>query len=55
MTILYVLVPLALVCGVGAVFAFLWAVRTGQLDDLETPAVRILTDDDPAAKGRSER
>jgi len=52
MTILYVLVPLALLCGMGAVFAFLWAVRTGQLDDLDTPAVRILTDDDPGSKYR---
>jgi cbb3-type cytochrome oxidase maturation protein len=46
MTILYVLVPLALLCGIGSVFAFLWAVRNGQLDDLETPALRMLTDDD---------
>jgi cbb3-type cytochrome oxidase maturation protein len=52
MTILYVLIPLALLCGTGAVFAFLWAVRSGQLDDLDTPAVRILTDDDTAPKYR---
>jgi len=46
MTILYVLVPLAVFCGIGAVMAFLWAVRSGQLDDLETPALRILAEDE---------
>jgi len=29
-----------------AVMAFLWVVRSGQLDDLETPPIRILLDDD---------
>jgi cbb3-type cytochrome oxidase maturation protein len=46
MTILYVLVPLALAIGAGAVIAFLWAVKSGQLDDLQTPALRMLTEDD---------
>ena len=46
MTVLFVLVPLALICGVGAVLAFVWAVRSGQLDDLETPALRVVGDDE---------
>jgi cbb3-type cytochrome oxidase maturation protein len=46
MTILYVLLPLALLCGAGAVFAFVWAVESGQLDDLETPPLRVLAEDD---------
>lgn len=46
MTVLYVLVPLALLIGAAAVLAFLWATKNGQLDDLETPAVRILDDED---------
>jgi cbb3-type cytochrome oxidase maturation protein len=46
MTVLFVLVPLALLLACGAVFAFLWATRTGQLDDLETPALRMLHDDE---------
>ena len=46
MTILYVLVPLALLCGAGAVFAFIWAVESGQLDDLDTPPLRILGEDE---------
>jgi cbb3-type cytochrome oxidase maturation protein len=46
MTILYVLVPLALLTAGSAVLAFLWATKNGQLDDLETPALRMLHDDD---------
>jgi len=46
MQILFFLIPMALgVIGV-ALWAFLWAVRTGQFDDLEGPAHRILMDDD---------
>ncbi|MBK7540322.1 MAG: cbb3-type cytochrome oxidase assembly protein CcoS [Candidatus Competibacteraceae bacterium] len=46
MRILFLLIPMALgVAGV-ALWAFLWAVRTGQFDDLEGPAHRILMDDD---------
>lgn len=51
MEVLYVLLPLALVLVVAAIAAFRWAVRDGQLDDLETPAVRILFDDTTASKG----
>jgi len=46
MEILYLLIPLsvALVFVVGA--AFWWATRSGQFDDLEGPAHRILMDDE---------
>jgi cbb3-type cytochrome oxidase maturation protein len=50
MSILYVLIPLALLILGGAVWAFFWAVGSGQFDDLDTPAVRILMDDDKAPK-----
>lgn len=46
MNILYLLIPLALLILAGAVWAFFWAVGSGQFDDLDTPAVRILMDDD---------
>jgi cbb3-type cytochrome oxidase maturation protein len=45
-TVLFVVLPLALLLVTGAVFAFLWAARRGQFDDLDTPAIRILHDDD---------
>ena len=53
MTVLYVLLPLALLCGAGAVYAFIWAVGDGQLDDLETPALRILGEDETAGAERA--
>ncbi len=46
MSILYLLIPLALLLLGAAVWAFFWAVGSGQFDDLDTPAVRILLDDD---------
>ncbi len=46
MNILFVLIPLGLVLLAIAVVAFLWAVGNGQYDDLDSPAWRILTDDD---------
>ncbi len=46
MTIIYLLIPLGLVALAGAIWAFFWAVRSGQFDDMETPAWRILLDDD---------
>jgi len=47
-TIIYLLIPLGIVVLVLAIGAFFWAVRTGQFDDMETPAWRILLDDDSA-------
>ena len=45
MNVLYVLVVLALVLAALGVAAFRWAVRDGQFDDVDTPALRILLDD----------
>jgi cbb3-type cytochrome oxidase maturation protein len=46
MSILYIVVPLALLVVAGTVAAFVWAAHRGQFDDLDTPAVRMLHDDD---------
>jgi len=45
MNILYFLVPLALVLAGVAVYGFIWAVRNGQYEDLETPGIRMITSD----------
>lgn len=52
MTVLYLILPLALLFAGGAVAAFAWTVRSGQLDDVDTPPRRILFDDVPAAFAR---
>ncbi len=41
-----ILIPLGLVLGAVAVLALYWAIRSGQFDDLEGEAHRILMDDD---------
>lgn len=46
MEILYLLIPLGLLVFAVAIWGFLWAVKTGQFDDMEGPAHRILMDDD---------
>jgi len=46
MSVIYVVLPLALVIVGAAVGAFIWSARTGQFDDLETPAVRMIHDDE---------
>ena len=50
MTVLYILIPLALGLGSGAIALFWWAVQDGQFDDLRTPAVRVLLDEVPQAQ-----
>jgi cbb3-type cytochrome oxidase maturation protein len=49
MNIVYVLLPLAVAFAVAALIVFVRAVRAGQFDDLDTPAVRILHDDEEDA------
>ena len=46
MNIIFFLIPLGLLLLIAAVVAFFWAVRSGQFDDLDSPATRILMDDD---------
>ncbi|MCF7221421.1 cbb3-type cytochrome oxidase assembly protein CcoS [Marilutibacter chinensis] len=45
MNILLLLIPLSLMLLVAAIAMFVWAVRRGQFDDLDTPALDILRDD----------
>jgi cbb3-type cytochrome oxidase maturation protein len=51
MTILFALIPLAIALLVVAIWAFFWAVRAEQFEDLDTPAVRILLDDPEGRDG----
>ncbi|PIQ38201.1 MAG: cbb3-type cytochrome oxidase assembly protein CcoS [Lysobacterales bacterium CG17_big_fil_post_rev_8_21_14_2_50_64_11] len=56
MSILAILIPISLVLLGVAVAAFIWAVRRGQFDDLETPAIDILADDStPRNASESQR
>ena len=46
MEVLYLLIPISLLLLGGIVWILLWAVRSGQFDDLEGPAHRILLDEE---------
>lgn len=46
MNALIVLIPIALLLGLAGLGAFLWSLRSGQFDDLDGAAVRILNDDE---------
>ena len=46
MTVLVMLIPLALGLGLVGLLAFLWSLRSGQYDDMEGAALRVLSDDD---------
>ncbi len=46
MTGLTLLIPLALGLGLCALAAFFWALRSGQFDDMDGAALRILIDEE---------
>ena len=46
MSMLYILIPLAVVLLALAVWALLWAIKNGQFDDLESHGWSVVLDDD---------
>lgn len=54
MDIIYILVPLSILLLGIAVLIFFWAVKGGQFDDLDSPAHRILFDDDDHLVGKGK-
>ena len=55
MEVIYILVPISVVILVIAIAIFLWAVNSGQFDDLDTPAWNILHDDLPGVRHADSR
>ena len=45
MSVLYIALPIALLLGGGGLLACLYCIRDGQYDDLDSPSVRVLVDD----------
>ncbi len=45
MSVLFLLIPLALLLGIAALVACIWSLRQGQYDDLDTPPMRMLFED----------
>jgi cbb3-type cytochrome oxidase maturation protein len=47
MEVVYFLLPLSLVLSAFFIYSFVRSVKTGQYDDLESPAQKVLIDDEP--------
>ena len=47
MEAVYYLLPLSLILAIVALIGYFWALRRGQFDDLDTPPLRVLFDDEP--------
>lgn len=54
MEVIYLLLPLSLLLVGLIAWLFIWAIRSGQFDDLEGPAHRILMDDDDTVKNAED-
>ena len=46
MTVLLYLIPIALSLGLIGLAAFMWSLRSGQYEDMDGAALRVLSDDD---------
>ncbi|MEO1237121.1 MAG: cbb3-type cytochrome oxidase assembly protein CcoS [Planctomycetota bacterium] len=46
MSVLYLMIPLAILMATAALAGFIWSVKRGQLDDTDTPAVQPLAEDE---------
>jgi cbb3-type cytochrome oxidase maturation protein len=56
MSILFLMIPMALIFGGLFLYGFFWATSQGQMDDLDTPAHRMLLDEsDFLKKTRKEK
>lgn len=54
MTIIFMLIGVSLLMALGFLLAFVWSVKSGQMEDDYTPSVRMLFEDKPMAEGTFE-
>lgn len=45
MEVLYILIAVSFFLGFLGLFAFIWATKSGQFEDLKTPAEKMICDD----------
>ena len=55
MSVIFVLMTASLFMALVFLGFFLWAARSGQFEDTETPAMRMLTDEEKTAKKQKEK
>ncbi|MBI1222229.1 MAG: cbb3-type cytochrome oxidase assembly protein CcoS [Bacteroidetes bacterium] len=54
MSIILLLIGCSLLIAIGFLIAFIWSVRSGQVEDTSTPAYRILDEDKPVEDDSGE-
>ena len=54
MSMIYILIPLAILLLVLGAWAVIWAIRSGQFDDLETHGWSVVLDDDERPHGETD-
>ncbi len=54
MSAVFIALPFALLLALLFLAAFIWSVRSGQMDDLETPALRIFSEEDERTPSKKE-
>ncbi len=54
MDIIIILLPACLILSGLSVAVFFWAIKSGQMDDLKTPAIRMLFDDEKVVKKEAD-
>lgn len=55
MIVILILIGASLIVALGFLAAFLWSVQSGQFEDRDTPAYRILFDDKPVKKNKNDK
>lgn len=55
MSVLYIALPIAIFLGAAGMVACIRCIRSGQYDDMDTPAVRMLIDDKPTAEKKQTK
>lgn len=55
MSMMYILIGCSLLMAIGFLIAFIWSVKSGQMDDDYTPSVRILFDELPTAQTQNNK
>jgi len=54
MSVIYILIPIAILLSALGIYLFFWAVKTDQFEDLEKQGLSILFDDDDNQKNKQE-
>ncbi len=54
MPVIILLIIFSIIVATVFLFAFIWAVKSGQYDDTESPSVRILFDNQPSGEGKTK-